>query len=313
MFKLKKLLTSIIAIILLVIILAGCQNQAKVKGVRERNKLENEPEITVKLPDGSEKSLKFEEYITGVVAGEMKKGWPADAYGAQAIIARTFALKYMEENQTDVISGSFEHAQEYKPENITDELRQAVEKTRGEVAVYNDDYIKGWFHSSAGGQTTSAKVGLAFKEEEPPYIKSVESPDDEAPADIQNWNVSFSSNEIINVLKNMGKNIGGELKEIEIADKDKTGRAIDLKFVGSNTVSVKAAEFRNELDPKELKSTKISKLEKNGGKFTFSGSGFGHGVGLSQWGAYAMAKDGKTPEEIVTYYFRDIEIVKEYD
>ncbi|MDI3548657.1 MAG: stage sporulation protein [Halanaerobiales bacterium] len=297
---------------LLVVLVAGCE-QARVKGVRERNKLKGEPEIVVKLANREDKRMKFEEYITGVVAGEMKKGWPENAYGAQAIIARTFALKYMDENKTNVISGSFEYAQEYKPENITDRVRNAVKKTRGEVAVYKDDYIKGWFHSSAGGQTTSARVGLAFKEPEPPYIKSVKSPDDQAPADIRNWTVSFSNEEIANTLKKMGKDIG-VLNKIEIVNKDKTGRVIDFRFTGNKgNATVKAADFRKELDPRKLKSTKISNIVKKGNGYSFTGSGFGHGVGMSQWGAYAMAKDGKSPEEIIRYYFKDIEIVKEYD
>lgn len=302
----------LITFLSMTILLTACE-QTRVKGVRERNKLEAEPEIVVKLSDGQNKSLKFEEYIIGVVAGEMKANWPVNAYGAQAIIARTFALKYMDENKTNIISGSYEFAQEYKPENITPELKEAVEQTRGEVAVYKDDYIKGWFHSNAGGQTTSAKVGLAFENDEPPYVKSVKSPDNQAPADIQNWTVIFTSAEILETLGKMGENVG-TLNSVEVDSKDGTGRIIDLKFAGSSgNAKVKMASFRKELDPKRLKSTKISKISKVAKGYSFTGSGFGHGVGMSQWGAYALAKDGKSPEEIVNYYFKDIEIVKEYD
>lgn len=308
---LKKCLI-IIAVLSVLFSLYGCE-QDQVKGIRERNKLKAEPEITVKLSDGQEKNMKLEEYITGVVAGEMKNDWSENAYGAQAIVARTFALKYMDENNTKVISGSYKFAQEYRPENITDRIRKGVEKTRGEVAVYKDDYIKGWFHSSAAGQTTTAKVGLAYEKEEPPYIKSVKSPDEQAPADIKNWTANFSASAIEETLKKMGKEVG-TIEKIQIGKKDNTGRVINFKFTGSkNTVTVKAANFRNELDPKKLKSTKISKLENKNNMFSFTGSGFGHGVGMSQWGAYAMGKEGKSPEDIVLYYFKDIEIVKEYD
>lgn len=266
----------------------------------------------VELPNGQKKNMKFEEYVAGVVAGEMKKGWHENAYAAQAIIARTFALKFMDENKTNVISGSYEFAQEYKPENITETIKRAVEKTRGEVAVYKDDYIKGWFHSSAAGQTTTAKVGLAYDKPEPPYTNSVKSPDDAAPADIQNWSAQFTATEIGNTLSKMGKNIGS-VNNIEIANKDKTGRAGNFKVTGTaGSATVKAAIFRTELDPMKLKSTMISKIENSNGGFVFSGSGFGHGVGMSQWGAYSLAKDDKKPEEIVSYYFKDIEIVKEY-
>ncbi len=307
-----KLFITMIIFTLIVFTLFGCE-QSQIKGVREKGKLEEEPSIKVKLPSGEDKQLKLEEYITGVVAGEMKADWPENAYGAQAILARTFALKYLEENNTDVISGSYKYAQEYKPENISDIIKKAVTETRGQVVLYKDEYIKGWFHSSAGGKTTSAKVGLAFAEDEPPYIKSVDSPDEMAPDDIKNWQVSFSAKEIEDTLTDMGKNIG-QLTDIKIVEKDKTGRVIDFEFKGNkNTVKIKAANFRKELDPKKLKSTKISNLEKDGDKYIFKGSGFGHGVGMSQWGAFALAKENKSPAEIVEYYFDGIEVVKIYD
>lgn len=294
-------------------VIAGCQSQDRVKGVKEKGKFESEPEIKVELSSGSTKEMKLEEYVTGVVAGEMKKDWPVNAYAVQAILARSFALKYLEENKTDTISSSYKFAQEYKPSNINEQIKNGVSKTRGEVVLYDDKYVKGWFHSSAGGKTTTAKVGLAYEKEEPPYIKSVKSPDQEAPAEIKNWSAKFNSKEILNALEKMGKNIG-ELKNIKIDKKDKTGRAINFVFSGDNgSVTIKAANFRKDLDPKKLKSTKIETLEKEGNSYIFEGSGFGHGVGLSQWGVYAMAKEGKSPEEIVKHYFQDIEISKVYE
>ncbi len=308
----KKILINTIICTLIVLTLFGCQ-QSRIKGIREKGKLEEEPLLKVKLPDGKEKQLKLEEYITGVVAGEMDNNWPKSAYGAQAILARTFALKYLEENNTNVISSSFEHAQEYQPQKITDIIRQAAKETRGQVAIYKNEYIKGWFHASAGGQTTSAKVGLAFEDKEPAYVKSVKSPDNMAPDDIKSWQVSFTGTELKNNLAKMGKNIG-ELRNLEVDDRDKTGRVINFKFTGSkDTVKVKAANFRKELDPKKLKSIKIKKLTKNNNKYNFAGSGFGHGVGMSQWGAYAMAKNNKSPSEIVKYYYNNIDIVEIYD
>jgi stage II sporulation protein D len=309
----KKLFQIIILLSLLMFLFVSCEQQGNVKGVKERGKLEAEPEIRVKLATGEEKTMKLEEYISGVVAGEMKANWPLNAYAAQAIIARTFALKYMEENKTNLISGDFERAQEYKPENITDKILKAVKNTRGEVALYKDEYIKAWFHSSAAGQTTSAKVGLAYEKEEPPYIKSVKSPDQDAPDDIKNWSVKFTKDEIETALEKMGKNID-DLKDIKIVNKDNTGRVIDFKFTGSkDSEQVKAANFRKELDSEKLKSTKISDLKNNNDEYIFTGSGFGHGVGVSQWGAYNMGKDGKSPEDIVLYFFNGIEIVKVYD
>ena len=141
----------------------------------------------------------------------------------------------------------------------------------------------------------------------------MKSPDDQAPEDVKSWEVVFTRVELEGALNKMGEKIGG-LTAIEIGEKDKTGRAINLKFTGTGAnTTVEAAVFRNELDPKRLKSTMIKKIEKREDGFAFSGSGFGHGVGMSQWGAYALASEGKSPEEIIEHYYKDIEIVKEYD
>ncbi|NLM98288.1 MAG: SpoIID/LytB domain-containing protein [Halanaerobiaceae bacterium] len=299
--------------LLLVLIMAGCESGTGGKAVRRRNVLKDEPQIIVELANNQEKKLGLEEYITGVVAGEMKPDWPENAYAAQTIIARTFALKYLSDNKTNRISGSYQFAQEYRPEKITPEIREAVKKTRGEVIVYKDEYINAWFHASAGGQTTSAKVGLGFEKEEPPYIISVKSPDEEAPADIKNWEVIFADSEIIRALQELGYSIDS-LSNIEIVDKDQTGRVVSFMITGGDdSITVKASEFRNALDPQKLKSTKISGLKRTAGGFAFKGSGYGHGVGMSQWGAYKMAREKKSPEEIVSHYYKDVEIVKEYD
>lgn len=299
--------------LLVLLILTGCEPGTRVKGVRERNELKSEPQIIVELVSDQGKSLGLEEYITGVVAGEMKPDWPENAYAAQAIIARTFALKYMSDNKTNRISGSYQFAQEYKPENISSEIQEAVQKTRGEVLVYKDEYINAWFHASAAGQTTSAEVGLGYEEDDPPYIISVKSPDEEAPVDIKNWEVTFSNSEIIQALQELGYSMDS-FTNIEIVDQDQTGRVISFKFIGGrDSITIKASEFRNALDPKKLKSTKISGLKRTDKGFVFTGSGFGHGVGMSQWGAYKMAIEEKSPEEIVSHYYKDVEIVKEYN
>ncbi len=281
--------------------------------VRHLERFDEEPDINVELAEGEIETMGLEEYVTGVVAGEMKPDWPESAYAAQAILARTFALKYLEEHETDTISSDYLAAQEYKPENITEEVETGVAKTTGEVIVYNDQYINAWFHASAGGQTTFARVGLAYERDEPPYTISVSSPDHEAPDDVQNWVAVFSNEELQQTLNTMEHEIG-EIESLETGEMDETGRVIDFIFTGTEgNITVKAAIFRRELDSQRLKSTKITEVEETEEGYSFSGSGFGHGVGMSQWGAYSMAKEGNTPEEIVDYYFDGIEIVSLYD
>ncbi len=297
-------------ILILTILLTACgQHQAD---TQQQKKFESEPEITVELADGNSEKIRLEEYVAGVVAGEMKADWPENAYAAQAILARTFALKYMEENQTRSISSSYAETQQYKPENISEVINNAVKKTRGQVVFHDDQYIKGWFHASAGGETTTARVGLAYEKEEPPYVKSTESPDNEAPEDVKNWKIEFSLQEINVALAEEGLNTG-EINNIKISEKDNSGRAVDIVISGSkDEEKIKAANFRKALGSKKLKSTKINKLEKTSRGFYFEGNGYGHGVGLSQWGAYALAKDKKSVEEIIKYYYKNIEIKEVY-
>src|SRR5690606_25717628 len=111
---------------------------------------------------GEKKDMPIEEYITGVVAGEMKPNWPLEAYAAQAILARSFTMEFISRGGTRAkhgtdISTDHEEAQAYNANNITPIIRRAVEMTRGEVMTYRDQYIRAWFHSYSGGHTTTAK------------------------------------------------------------------------------------------------------------------------------------------------------------
>ena len=125
----------------------------------------------------------YGEYIAAVVGGEMKNYWPHEALAAQAIVARTFALKTLEEKGgsgpmgSDIEAG-FKRAQEYKPENVNDAIRAAVKETRGKVLTEGGKLINAWFHSNAGGKTALAKEGLNFAGPEPTYTVVKESPDD---------------------------------------------------------------------------------------------------------------------------------------
>ena len=130
------------------------------------------------------------------------------ALAAQAIIARTFTLQALEKGQltskgTQALT-DIEEFQAYNADAINDRVKQAVELTRGKVATYAGSPIIGWFHASAGGKTAMAKEGLAYKYDEPPYIQSVDSPDDLAPADVQNWQVAFSQADVLKALDNPG-------------------------------------------------------------------------------------------------------------
>lgn len=319
----KRSLVLLLVFALILLGAAGC-TQTKVKGIREKGTSPTptptptpekaEPSVTVvDAANGKTRTMPLEEYVAAVVAGEMKADWPLNAYAAQAIIARTYTMEYITRKKSNQISADFEEAQAFKPDQVSDVIRRAVQKTRGEVAMYNGEYIRAFFHSSAAGRTTTAKAGLAFTEKEPPYIVSVKSPDELAPADIKNWTATFTDKQIAAALNKVAGVTATNITDITILEKDMTGRATKMKIShdGTSTI-VEAPKFRDALDPMVLKSALIKSIKKQNGSFVFKGSGFGHGVGMSQYAALKLARDGRNPETIVKYFFKGIGIKKIY-
>lgn len=275
-----------------------------------------EPVIRVYDVDAEEiREMKFEEYVAGVLAGEMHNDWPEEALAAQAILARTFALKFIAEKESRYegahISTDIDEAQAWNAEAVNDRVRQAVERTRGQVAVHRNNLINAWFHAHAGGETATAREGLNWKDREPPYVQSIESPDsDQAPPEDANWTATFSLSEVVEAVKQLGEDPGPNPQRIEVTKRGPSGRAMLIR-VGEAEVA--GADFRIALGSTELKSTKLSSVEVAGDQVTFKGSGYGHGVGMSQWGAFEMANQGTPGEDILQYYFNNIRIETLWD
>ncbi|MBP2655863.1 MAG: SpoIID/LytB domain protein [Firmicutes bacterium] len=298
------------------LLFSGCSMfKAPQQKPEQAPKMIMEPDVTVYMHEtGEKKTMKMEEYIAGVVAGEMKTDWPVEALAAQAIIARTFIMDALETkggvpSRGTQASTDIKEFQAYNAKAINDNVRKAVEMTRGMVATYQGRPIKTWFHSSAGGITATAKEGLNYKEAEPPYVQTVASPDDLAPQDIQNWNVRFSKKDIMAALSKMGHNVTA-IDSVEIGQKGPSGRTVMLVF--NKNLQVPGPDFRVHLDSIKLRSMLLDKIEVSGDEVIFSGKGYGHGVGMSQWGANKLAQQGKKPEEIVGYYFNGVKIEKRW-
>ncbi|NLG84766.1 MAG: SpoIID/LytB domain-containing protein [Firmicutes bacterium] len=280
-----------------------------------------EPTISVFYHEnGRKRRVPIEEYLVGVVAGEMKPDWPEEAYAAQAILARTFTMEFIERGGTRRLHGTDictdqKHAQAYTESAITPVIRRAVARTKGLVMRYRGRYVRGWFSASCGGRTTFARVGLALKEPEPPYISSVTCPETAViPKEELFWTASFTPAELAAaVKKSTGREIGPVQELTAIAKDEPTGRTIRFRLQGSTgTVEVAAADLRVALGPEKMRSIWLTELRTTPGQVTMAGRGFGHGVGLCQWGAYTLAKRGKSPEEIVRHYYPKVRIVKEW-
>lgn len=301
------------------ILTSGCGNKAQSKLAPERPEqtFNEEPTITLYLHEtGETVSLPLEEYLCGVVAAEMATDWPGEALAAQAIMARTFTLEKIlaggvPDRGTDASTDVAEF-QAYDATKINDAVRQAVQETRGRVVRSDGQLIKAWFFADGGGVTAaSSKEGLGYDKEPTPYIHSVEDPGEQL-ADNPNkaWQAVFPLETVRTALVEM---TGRELAiptEAAIAEQGPSGRATKLSF---NGYTVSAPALRLALDSTKMKSTLLTNVQINDGTLIMEGKGYGHGVGMSQWGARAMAEDGKSADEIVHYFFKDVEITQEYE
>lgn len=311
----------LLALVLLatVILSTGCPGKEKTLFKNLVTRFGKPPEITVFIKEtGKIKKMDVEEYLLGVVAGEMKPGWPLNAYAAQAIIARTFTMEFLARggtrklHNTD-ISTDEKEAQAYNSANISPTIRRAVKMTKGLVLTYKNRYVKGWYSASCGGRTAYAKEGLAYKGPEPPYISSVKCPEEKRiPDDELYWRTTLTSSEISEALKKLNQPDLGSIKSMKIVKRSKSQRATKIKFTGDKgSAEVDGADFRINLGPEKLRSIWISDEIKNeAGKITVKGRGFGHGVGLCQWGAYTLAKQNKSPQAIVKHYYPKAEVSK---
>lgn len=270
---------------------------------------------TLTVYDIKEKTLEdmeIEDYVAGVVAGEMKNDWPMEALKAQAILARTFVLKFCQDKTSKYegadISTDVSEAQAYAPDSVNERVEQAVAETRGRVMAYGGELPNAWFHAHSGGMTELPSVALEYKGGDPEYLKPVASEEsDSAPDNVAAWTAAFTKDQVAKACADAGVKVPGEITSVKLGEKGASGRVKSLLVNGE---SVSAPSFRLQIGANKLKSTLIDSVEIDGDQVSFSGRGFGHGVGLSQWGAYAMADDGRTAEEIIEKYYPGVEIVE---
>ena len=278
------------------------QNDAKVESFTEPEKVKVYNTETKKVEE-----MEFSLYLYRVLAGEIHNNWPTEALKAQAILARTYTINFLKNKKSKYegadISTDISEAQAYNEQNVNDAIKKAVDDTKNKVVTYKGELIEAWFFSNSGGKTTTATVGLS-RSENPEYIVSVSSPENEDNSDNFSWTATISKTKILSALREMGISVSN-INSFEIANKDGTGRAINFLIGGAQ---VRAADFRIKVGSTELKSTKIENIIVSRNSVYFAGKGYGHGVGLSQWGAKVMADQGKSAEDIIKHYYSGVEI-----
>lgn len=317
----------LIAALALCLALTGCMRDREPVSWRLAETSADAPEIPDKLAIGEDglpvlkvydtsteeiEEMDIEQYVMGVVAGEMKNDWPMEALKAQAILARTFVLKFCEDKSSKYdgadISTDVAEAQAYAAGSVNDRVEQAVRETRGLAMAYDGDFAYAWFHAHSGGMTERPSVALEFKGGDPDYLVPTASGEsDEAPERAKQWTATFTPEQVAQACADAGTKIPGEVTSVKLGEKGESGRAKTLLVNGE---AVSAPSFRLQIGANRLRSTLIDSIEVEGDRVTFSGRGFGHGVGLSQWGAYAMAEAGSGAKEIIAKYFPGVQIVE---
>ena len=258
------------------------------------------------------RKMDLETYLEGVVAGELNNTWPLEALKAQAILARTFVLRFVTSKASRYegadISTDISEAQAYNAAAVNDRIRQAVAETAGLVLVTDTDELPyTWFHAHSGGQTALARESLGWTEPEPSYTYSTEGLDSpNAPDDAKSWSASFSAADFLSACQRAGLSIDS-LHSVEIKEKGQSGRVVTLAV---NNIELNAARLRIELGSTIMRSTLLTELHLENSQVRMSGKGYGHGVGMPQWGAYALAQDGWSGEEIALHYYKDLHIAR---
>lgn len=298
----KLLLCSILIIVVTYVVsLMFVRNQ-----IKEFNFSENSI-IRVKTNQGIIK-IPFEEYIIGVVAGEMPANFNIEALKAQAVASRSYALTKMIQNKNnnyDVTNDTSN--QVYQDDNTLKnkwkssyntniaKIKEAVLSTRGEYLTYKGEVVNAFFFSTSPGKTENCKEVFGG---DLPYLVSVESSWDNA-SPVFNYNKSYNLKDFYNLLDIPYQ----ELLVVDIIERTSTGRQKLLK------INNKEYQSREVVKLLSLKSS-FFEIEQKDNQVYISTKGNGHGVGMSQYGAEGMAQEGYKYGEILKHYYRGVEISK---
>ncbi len=269
--------------------------------------------------------LKLEKYLKSVVGSEMPKEFPLAALQAQAIAARTYALKLLNKNKSYDLHSTQDSQVYLGLESETEKINRAVRSTSSLALFYKNELIDSVFHSSSGGRTEDSGQVWRYQL---PYLKSVVDYDQKSTK--YRWTNKFTPADLKKVFSDLG-----EVNSIQIIDKSNTGRVLKIRLYGTN--GNKIISGKNLREKLQLLSTKFEVYMKFNptnleNKLIFDskivnelephnlppipkdyfllveGYGAGHGVGMSQWGAKSMAERGSNFREILKHYYTGVKI-----
>jgi stage II sporulation protein D len=242
----------------------------------------------------------LEAYVAGTLLGEVHEAWGAAVLQAQAVAARTYALhRRARAAGRDWDLEASTRGQVYLGADGESEAAwAAVDATRGQVLAFGGELILAAFHATAGGRTASAEEVWG---EPLPYLVSVAVEGEDLSPDTY-WRAPVSAEELGRNLEGLGHRVG-RVAAVEMAERTPSGRCAALLVRGSRGAArVPAADLRRALGEARLRST-LFEVRPAADGFVFVGSGRGHGVGMSQWGARALAGRGADYRAILHRFY----------
>ncbi len=250
--------------------------------------------------------VELEQYLYGVLPREVSSSWPQQVLRAQAIAARTYALYHMikRENELyDVFSTTSSQVYGGKDDEHR-ATQEAVDHTKGLILAFDNKIVLSLYHANSGGTTEHLEEvwGSCL-----PYLKAIDDAHSRNRPGFS-WEKTLSAEEILGNLRELGLP-AGVIKGIVPVERALTGRIKKLQIVQeTESFYLSGNSFRLIVGPGKVKSTRFD-VVKDRDRFVFSGRGYGHGVGMSQWGAYGMARDGYDYRQILRFYYPGTEIV----
>lgn len=247
--------------------------------------------------------LPLNTYLEGTLLGEMPASWPLEALKAQAIASRSYVLNRLKHPRSahfaltaDTLDQVYQSAQ-----STYDRIHQAVVATEGLVLGKNGSLVGAYFHSRCGGRTTNEKLVWDAPTK---YHSSVEC--EFCQSKPFRWRSTISAQEL---LASVGW--APRRSQIVLQRERPQGRVQSLKFKLKNKQkNISANTLRERLGYERIKSA-LFRWSRNGDRVTLKGQGNGHGVGMCQWGAQHMARQGSTYQDILSHYYPQLSLYRQ--
>jgi stage II sporulation protein D len=253
------------------------------------------------MPEGKKllavNHVDLEQYLYSVLGAEMSTTFPAEALKAQAVAARTYALYRRQSAQKKLFDvDATQSSQVYRGlSSEANTTQAAVNATLGQVMTYQGKPILAAFHSASGGHTENVEDIWTDKV---PYLRGVADYDMDTPGN--EWNKVISLSDLSKSLK------VGNVKSISIDKTTQFGSVLSLNVSGDTQASLPGNSVRTALKLRSLRFTVTPTPE----GFLFKGRGYGHGLGMSQWGAYKLAERGMKYSSILSHYYQGVDLGK---